>query len=162
MKSLIVAAALLTAAPAFGQDAAPATAGKEQINQLIVYGSDPCPKSTEEVITVCARRPESDRYRIPERLRGNPNDPANQAWANKASELSYVGRGGIGSCSPVGPGGASGCFNEIVREARAERRGSDQVNWDKLIEKARQERLSGIDSAAAEEQKEIDEAQTPQ
>src|SRR3954464_2087233 len=109
MKFLIAAAALLTAAaPAFAQDAPPA-AGKEQINQLIVYGSDPCPKSTEEVITVCARRPESDRYRIPERLRGSPNDPSNQAWANKASDLSYVGRTGIGSCSPVGPGGASGC-----------------------------------------------------
>jgi hypothetical protein len=165
MKSLIAVALLTAAAPAFAQGAAPeapASAGKEQVNQLIVYGKDPCPQSTDEVITVCARRPESDRYRIPERLRGDPNDPGNQAWANKASELSYVGRGGIGSCSPVGPGGASGCFSEIVRQARAERRGSDQVNWDKLIEQARQERLSGIDSAAAQEQKEIDEAQPPQ
>ena len=144
---LFAAGALATlAAPALAQ---PAPAGEEKINQLIVYGDDPCPQSTEDQITVCARKSEGDRYRIPEALRDNPNDPANQAWATKAIELQYVGRGGIGSCSTVGPGGATGCYNELVRQARAERATRDSVNWNRLIEEARQERLGRIDADAA-------------
>ena len=117
------------------------------VNQLIVYGNDPCP-STEEEITICVRLDEGDRFRIPENLRENPNDPDNQSWTNRAIELSYVGRTGIGSCTPVGPGGTSGCFNQIVQQARAERAGSEEVNWNRLVEEARQERLSRIDAAA--------------
>lgn len=151
MKLLLAAAALTAfAAPAAAQtQAAPPAAGNERINQLIVYGDDPCPQSSEEQINVCARKPESERYRIPEALRGDPNDPANQAWASKATELQYVGRSGIGSCSTVGPGGMIGCFNDIVRQARAERAGRDEVNWNRLIEEARQERLGRIDAEAA-------------
>lgn len=144
------AAAFLAAAPALAQEAPLAAQGGERINQLIIYGEDPCPPSTDEEITVCARKPDGERYRIPEDLRDNPNDPRNQTWSDRATELQYVGRTGIGSCSPVGPGGASGCFNQIVRQARAERAGSDSVNWDRLIEEARQERLGRIDAEAAE------------
>ena len=148
MKFVFFAAGALAAfaSPALAQ---PAPAGEEKINQLIVYGDDPCPQSTEDQITVCARKSEGDRYRIPEALRGNPNDPANQAWATRASELQYVGRAGIGSCSTVGPGGWTGCFNDLVRQARAERAGRDSVNWNRLIEEARQERLGRIDADAA-------------
>jgi hypothetical protein len=53
-----------------------------RVNQLIVYGEDPCPQSTNDEIIVCARLPEDDRYRIPERLRNDPNAPANQSWAS--------------------------------------------------------------------------------
>lgn len=148
--AFLAAAAALLAAPAFAQEAPLAAQGGERINQLIVYGDDPCPPSTDEEITVCARKPDSERYRIPEDLRDDPNDPRNQTWSERATELQYVGRTGIGSCSPVGPGGASGCFNEIVRQARAERENSDSVNWDRLIEEARQERLGRIDAEAAE------------
>ena len=152
MKTVLVTAAagLLAAAPAAAQEAPLAAQGGERINQLIVYGDDPCPPSTEEEITVCARKPDSERYRIPEDLRDDPNDPRNETWSERATELQYVGRSGIGSCSPVGPGGASGCFNEIVRKARAERATSDSVNWNQLIEEARQERLGRIDAEAAE------------
>ena len=128
--------------------------GGERINTLIVYGDDPCPPSTEEEIIVCARKPEGERYRIPEDLRDDPNDPKNESWSQKATELQYVGRTGIGSCSPVGPGGASGCFNDIVRRAREERASSDSVNWDRLIEQARQERLGRIDEQAEAEEAE--------
>jgi hypothetical protein len=148
MKLAFAAAGFLAtiAAPAAAQPAPPPG---ERINQLIVYGDDPCPASTDEEITVCARKPEGDRFRIPEALRGDPNDPANQAWATRATELQYVGRSGIGSCSTSGPGGMIGCFNDIVRQARAERAGRDEVNWNRLIEQARQERLGRIDAEAA-------------
>lgn len=150
MKTLLAAAAaLLAAAPASAQ---PAAATEEKINQLIVYGDDPCPASKDDEIIVCARKPEGERYRIPENLRDNPNDPKNESWANRATELQYVGRSGIGSCSPTGPGGMIGCYNELVRNARAERATRDSVNWESLIEEARRERLSRIDAEAKAEE----------
>lgn len=123
-----------------------------RVNQLIIYGGDVCPPSTDDVINVCATLPEEDRYRIPENLREDPNDPRRQSWANRAIELSYVGRTGTESCSTVGPGGFTGCFNQIVRSARAERAGRDEINWNRLIEEAREERLRRIDEEAEAEE----------
>jgi hypothetical protein len=141
-------AALAAAAPAAAQDAAAAGPDDVRVNQLIIYGDEACPPSTEEEIVVCARKPEAERYRIPENLRDDPNDPRRNSWSNRAVELSYVGRTGIGSCSPTGPGGMTGCFNQLVSQARAERAGRDEVNWNRLIDEARQERLSRIDEEA--------------
>jgi hypothetical protein len=100
---------------------------------------------------VCARRPESDRYRIPPNLRDDPNDPANQAWERNVQSLEYVGRTGTQSCSPVGAGGWTGCLLKTLREARADRSTRDEVNWNALIDEARQKRLGQIDSEAAAE-----------
>lgn len=160
MKLLFLAvggAIALSAAPAWAQEAV-AVPDEAKVSQLVVYGDDPCPASTDDTIVVCARKPESERYRIPENLRSDPNDPRNESWANKATALQYVGRSGIGSCSTTGPGGATGCFEDIVRAARAERATRDSVNWNRLIEEARQERLSRIDAQAeAEEQEATDD-----
>lgn len=144
MKILYLAAA---ASAALGFAAPALSQADVKVNQLIVYGKDPCPQSTQDEITVCARRPETDRYRIPEQLR-NVTDPANNSWANKAVELQYVGRSGIGSCSPSGPGGATGCLQQLINQARAERAGAPDVDWNAMIEQARQERLSKIDAQA--------------
>jgi len=148
MKALVLAAAGAGALLAAGPVAAQTPVAEPKISTMIVYGDDPCPPSTDDTIVVCARKPDKERYRIPEALRGDPNDPKNQAWAQRATALEYAGRSGIGSCSPVGPGGASGCFNQIVREARAERAGAADVNWNALIEEARRERLGKIDDQA--------------
>ena len=94
-----------------------------RVNQLIIYGDDPCPQGNDDEIIVCARLPEDDRFRIPPALRENPDPAGNQAWTNRAIELSYAGRSGIGSCTPAGPGGMTGCCNQIVQQARAERAG---------------------------------------
>ena len=167
MKSLLLAAAgaglSLAAAPAAAQ--APAPAAEPKISAMVVYGDDACPPSTNDTIVVCARKPEGERYRIPEILRGDPNDPKNQAWAERATALEYAGRSGIGSCSTVGPGGASGCFNQLVREARAERGDDPAINWNALIEDARRERLGKIDEQAEAEEadaKADEAAATPQ
>jgi hypothetical protein len=141
---LALAAAAALAPPAFGRK----PAADPSIGQLIVYGDDPCPAGGPDEIVVCARKPEGERYRIPERLRDNPNDPRNESWANRALELSYLGRSGIGSCSTTGPGGMIGCYDQLVRQARAERAHSDEVNWNRLVEEARQERLARIDAEA--------------
>jgi hypothetical protein len=159
MRFAILAAAVLTTPfSAAAQQAAQQPAVEDvRINQLIVYGDDPCPRSSDEEIIVCARRPESDRYRIPQNLRRDPNDPANRTWHDRAIELSYVGRTGIGSCTPVGPGGGIGCLNQLIDRARAERAGRDEVNWNRLIEEARQERLSRIDEQAEAEEREANQ-----
>jgi hypothetical protein len=157
MKQFVLAAALLAAAPAPAQQAGPANdasgaSGSENISQLVVYGNDPCPASTDETIVVCARKPEADRFRIPEDLRETGTAQQNESWTTRATELQYVGRSGIGSCSPVGSGGSSGCFDELVRAARAERAGRPSVSWNRLIEEARRERLGRIDAEAEAEE----------
>jgi hypothetical protein len=153
---LAFAAVAAFAAPVMAQQpgvAVPGAAGPEDIkvNQLIIYGNDPCPQSADpNEVTICVTLNEDDRFRVPPNLRENPNAPANQAWGNRAIELSYVGRTGTDSCSPSGPGGFTGCQQQLITQARAERRGSDAVNWARMIEEARQERLSRIDADAAE------------
>ena len=43
---------------------APAVAqAQPNIAEIIVYGNDPCPRSTDDQVVVCARRPEAERYR---------------------------------------------------------------------------------------------------
>ena len=144
-------------APAPTAAATPVRAGPEdvRVNQLIIYGDDPCPESSDpNEITVCARLPDSDRYRVPPSLRDNPNAPANNSWVNRATELSYVGRTGTDSCSTVGGGGFTGCLNQIVNQARAERRANGDINFTRMIEEARQRRDQRIQeqAQAAEEE----------
>ena len=156
--ALIALAAALAAGPALAQQPGvpvpgAAEAANVPVSQRIVYGDDPCTEGEDpEAITICVRYSEDERFRVPPNLRHNPNDPASQAWANRAIELSYVGRTGTESCSTVGAGGFTGCFNQIVRQARAERANSADVNWARVIEEARQRRLAEIDAAAAAEE----------
>src|SRR5678815_2355725 len=72
-----------------------------KIAEVIVFGNDPCPRSTDDAIVVCARKPESERYRIPERYRDSGPRQTRDAWANKARSFEYVGRTGIQSCSLI-------------------------------------------------------------
>jgi hypothetical protein len=140
-------AALLFAAPALAQETPPpATPGSERVNLVIVYGDDACPPGQGDDIVVCARKGEEERYRIPEPLRGDPNAPVNQAWGERVRSMEYVGRQGTESCSPVGGGGATGCFAQLARLAKAERQQADNASWKDLVEAERAKRLSTIDS----------------
>lgn len=113
---------LQAAQPALPPEQSPEAQG-EKMSTLIVFGDDPCPRSTSDEIVVCARLPENERFRIPKRLRGKKNEPANESWVNTARELEYVGRIGTpNSCSPVGSGGQTGCYQQFLRIAREERR----------------------------------------
>jgi len=149
MKALLlaaIAAALpgTAAAQAAAQAPRAASAADVRINQVIVYGDQACPPSTNEEIVVCYKAPDSP-YRIPAPLRDREG-PASQSWTNRALELQYVGRTGTQSCSAVGPGGFTGCLQQFINQARAERTGGPEVNWNALIEQARQERLGRIDA----------------
>jgi|GEM_PF-1479887 len=122
-----------------------------RVNQVVIFEGDTCPQSTDpSEITVCAVLPGSERFRIPENLRNDPSAPENQSWTNKAIALSYVGASGVGSCSTAGAGGFAGCNQQLINQAVAERRGRPEVNWARLIEQARQERLAGINTAASQ------------
>jgi len=106
-----------------GLAALPGTAAAQagnRISEIIVYGNDPCPRSTDDEVVVCARKPETERYRIPERFRSSGPRQTREAWANKARQLETVGATGINSCSPVGPAGFTGCLTQVIRQARAE------------------------------------------
>ena len=117
----VAAAALVAFSSAPAQ-----TVRGERITRVIVYGSDPCPRGADGEVVVCGRRAESERYRIPEELRDTgDDDPESTSWAVRAESLEYVGRTGIQSCSTVGPGGVSGCWNEMVRAWRRDRRQGD-------------------------------------
>lgn len=129
--------------PAAAQDAP-----GDRVNQLVIYGDDACPQSTDNEIVVCARKGENERFRIPETLRDNPNAATNDSWAARAQSFEYVGKSGTNSCSPTGAGGFTGCTQDLLRQAYAERAQDDTVNWGKLIEEERQKRLARIDGDA--------------
>lgn len=111
--ALAASAAMLPAAPALAQSG-------EKV--LIIFGNDPCPTSNGEEIVVCARKPESERYRIPEALREAAKDKAPPNWSDRARQLEYVGRSGTSSCSADGAGGWTGCWSQLMREAREDRK----------------------------------------
>ena len=157
--TLLLAAAIALPALASAQTPAPTTpmstpgagakAADVKVNQLIVYGNDPCPRSTADQITICGRRPEEDRYRIPRDLRDNPSAAERESFTNKVEQLEIATRTGTGSCSAVGPGAGAGCLAQMIRESREEWAKSD-IDWVRLIEQARQERLSTIDKDSEE------------
>jgi len=165
MKRLTIAAFALLfagAVPAFAQDEGTADGGTfvdpggERVNQLIIYGDDPCPPSTGDEITVCARKAESERYRIPEILRQS-DSPKNEAWAERVQAYETVGSFGNLSCSPSGYGGWAGCTQKLIDAAYKEKKGSSDVRFGELIQQEREKRLSTIDEEAAAEQERVEQ-----
>jgi hypothetical protein len=133
--------------PAFAQPVDQSPSDTEKVKQVIVYGDDPCPTSDTGEILVCARLPDGDRYRIPKELRTDLNDPRVQSWVNRAQSIEYVGRSGTESCSPVGAGGFTGCFEQMARAAKEERKAMlGSASWADLVANERAKRLSAIDA----------------
>jgi len=99
---------------------------------IIVYGSDACPPGKGDEIVVCAREPESERYRIPKRFREKAQDTApNNSWTNKVRSTEDASRTAAGlpdTCSSVGTGGQSGCYSHFLT----------QMNQEKLQQKQQQ------------------------
>ena len=141
----LILAGSAVAMPAAGQET---VVEGEKINQVIVYGADKCEQSSPDEIVVCNRLPETERYRVPEMLRGNPLVVRNEAWANKVVALERVGRFGTDSCSPTGLGGFTGCTQALVAGAKAERQAADKTDWQTMIADERAKRIAGIDAAS--------------
>lgn len=145
---------LALAAPAAAQAPAP----EPKMNMVIIYGDDKCPESGDDTITVCARKAESERFRIPENLRQSTS-PSNEAWNNKVIAYETVGRTGTQSCSPVGAGGWTGCTGQMLKQAAGDKATDPNVKFGQLIAEERAKRLSTIDSEATETQSRVEEVE---
>lgn len=156
MKRIFTAAFLASSVgfaplPAAAQDEA-----GDKVNMVIIYGDDDCPASSDDVINVCARKSEGERYRIPENLRQS-DDPANKAWAERVESFEMVGKFGTMSCSPAGAGGFTGCTQAMINAAYGEKDEASSIRFAELIEAARAERLSTIDEDAADTQARVEQ-----
>lgn len=150
--------ALAAAAPAAAQENGPVDNPNERVNQLIIYGDDKCPESTGNEITVCARKPEGERFRIPKDLRTEP-DARSEAWTNKVESYETVGNFGTNSCSPSGYGGWTGCTQALIDAAYQEKKTGQAVQFSELIAKERAKRAAKIDQQAADEQARVEQAE---
>lgn len=120
MKLILAAGAALAAAtvalPAAAQNA-------PQNGVLVIYGTQKCPTTDDgQEVVVCVRRKASEQFRIPKELREMEVTPENESWAARAQANDNAGAQGIGSCSTVGPGGASGCFVQNANQYRANKK----------------------------------------
>ncbi len=148
--TLAASAASILAVPAAAQDEA-----GDKVDMKIIYGDDKCPESTADTITVCARKAESERYRIPENLRTS-DDPQNKAWAERVESFEMAGAFGAMSCSPTGAAGFTGCTQQMIKAAYGEKSESSNIRFAELIAAARAQRLSTIDADAAATQKRVE------
>jgi hypothetical protein len=155
MKLLIAPAALAALAALAAASPAAAQSASEKINMVIAYDASECPVAQPGEVVVCEILVEADRYRIPSNLRYSDN-PANKSRALQVEEIKYVGDFGAMSCSPAGAGGFTGCTQKFIEAAYKDRSEADAVRFSKLIEEARQERLSTIDAEAAAEQERVE------
>ena len=155
---LALAFAAALPAPAIAQDSQDVQdQPSDSVNLLIVYGDDDCqPSPDASVINVCVRMDEGERYRIPPNLRES-SDPSNESWASRVESLETVGATGINSCSPSGYGGWTGCTQQLIDQAYAEKRNNPGVRAAQLIAEERAKRLATIDADAAAEQARVEE-----
>lgn len=147
----LAALALAIPGAALAQDEA-----GDKVNMVIVYGDDECPAPEGGEITVCARKAENERYRIPENLRIS-DSPQNTAWSQRVESYEFLGAFGALSCDPAGAGGFTGCTQQLISAAYADKAEASNVRFSQLIEAARAERLSTIDVDAAAEQERVEQ-----
>lgn len=143
---------LTAISPAAAQDKA-----GDKVNMVIAYDESECPEQSEEgEIVICEILVEAERYRIPSNLRTS-SSPDNTAWSRRVETIRYIGEFGTMSCSPAGAGGITGCTQQLIDAAYADRAEGENVRFSQLIEQARQERLSTIDTDAAAEQSRVEQ-----
>jgi hypothetical protein len=119
---LSVSLAALALSPLVAGSAAQAEPPRKIFN-LVVYGDDPCPKGEGDEIIVCARKPESERYRIPKKLREKPEPAGGPGWGSQVATMEQVQRQTLpGSCSAIGSNGFTGCTAKALEQWFAERR----------------------------------------
>ncbi len=123
--SLLLSPLMMIASPAFAQPEPP----PERIFNLIVYGDEPCPQSDDpEDIVVCARKPESERYRIPKKLREKPDVVGGPGWGSQVATMENAQRQILpNSCSAIGSNGFTGCNAARLAQWFAERRMQKQA-----------------------------------
>ena len=127
MRSLRIMLAAAAVTGGFAPLEAPAVA-QSTTAEVIVFGNDPCPRSTDDQVVVCSRRPERDRYRLPKNQQLQGTRQQRQSWANKSQQLMTVGNVGTGSCSAVGPGGREGCLTQQIQQEKQAAKEAQEQN----------------------------------
>lgn len=148
----------LLALPMFAATAPVSARAEEKVNLVIVYGDDQCPESVDGEIVVCPRFDESERFRIPPDLRGNPDALVEQSWTNRVRSYDMVGAGGTMSCTPSGGGGFTGCTQQLVGNYWAERDSMGSGQAGRMVEEEREKRLAELDLEAEAEQARVESA----
>lgn len=115
-KRLLIATSATLASLVALVPSAPALAQNVNDKTLVIFGNDRCPSGT-----ICVRKGESERFRIPKELRDSTPSAGNQTWGQQQKSLAGVGASGTGSCSSTGAGGWTGCWSKQMRDAKAER-----------------------------------------
>jgi len=85
MKKLILGAGIAGALVSMAAVPAPAAAQNQTLGEIIVYGTDPCPRAADDAIMICKRLPESMRYRIPDQLRTSGTPQERTSWSQKST-----------------------------------------------------------------------------
>ena len=118
---LVILIAPIAANAQRGDRAAPPPA-RTQLH-VAVFGNDPCPKGEGDEIVVCARLPESERFRVPKPLRdAKAAEKQDRSWVARARDIDEANRDERpNSCSAVGYGGQTGCWEKFMRDARAQK-----------------------------------------
>ena len=124
---LLATALVASAVPALAAgDEPPPPIARDKVAMLVVFGDDPCPRSSDDEIIVCSRYPESERYRIPEKLRKPAKKAADRGWTDRVRTLETVSAmGRPNSCSPIGSNGQTGCIDKFLSEWRDQRRAEE-------------------------------------
>lgn len=128
--ALLIAAGFAISAMAMVLPAAPANAQRGGI-VMDIFGDQKCPVSNGEEIVVCRRLPAYEQYRIPKDLRDAAKDAPAPNWTARALNLEYIGRNGPSTCTPASSGSETGCWTQLMKEARAERK-DKQAEEDKV------------------------------
>jgi hypothetical protein len=125
-RAMMAAFLLLASPPLLAQEVAEADGTPSRTINLMVYGNDTCPEAeSPDEIVVCGRLPETERYRIPKELRTKEEDPGapGTSWTTQMEMLNQDMRyTRPDSCSAVGSGGQTGCYQQRLDQWRAERR----------------------------------------
>jgi hypothetical protein len=128
MRSLAIMLAVTAVGGGLIVPSGPAAAQQGTTAEVVVYGNDPCPRSSDDQVVVCSRRPETERYRLPKNQQLQGTRQQRQSWANKSQQLMTVGNTGTGSCSAAGPGGREGCLVQQIQQEKQAAKEAQQDN----------------------------------
>ncbi len=123
LRLILATSLLLTTMPLAAETGTP----PEHYTTTTVFGADACPAPKGDEIVVCARMPESDRYRIPKALRKKKrvDSGPGASWASRVRTLEDAQRfTRPGSCTAIGSFGQSGCTEAMLRQWFEDRQAS--------------------------------------
>jgi hypothetical protein len=114
---VISALLLALAVPAAQPAGPPAPEPVEKLRRVVVAAIRNCPKPVGDEVVVCSKdRGVAEAYRLPKIAERYEYETKGETASAAAKRRMGGGEAGIGSCSAVGAGGASGCTLKSIRD----------------------------------------------